>query len=49
MLKYVFQVYMVETSRISEIINRNMCHFSLYADCTIFFCLIVKYEGIFSN
>lgn len=40
---------MVKTFRISEIINRNMCSFSIYEDCTIFSCLAVKYEGIFSN
>lgn len=40
---------MMKTSRISEI-NRNVCSFSLYEDCTIFFPSVsVKYEGIFSN
>lgn len=37
---------MIKTSRISEI-NRNVCSFSLYEDCTIFFHLFLLNMKVF--
>ena len=48
MLKYIyFKVSIVNTFRISEIINRNMCSFSIYEDCTIFFPALLLNKKIF--